>query len=209
MPTNRVALPAAGWRGNCPRIAQETQRRTSRMCVTACRRVQQAQRLRSCASGADGRFAAYKAEDGGSSPSAPTSTDNILRGCDAPGEGWADLQVRQKSVRGSKCSERSRLDARYLPKSHARYLPKSADAPVLPCRGMVTAGFPQPCIRLVVAVIEGGSCLWALRYSPLECFGLIRMWSRSVLRVGEFIVKGPRVCNSAVTSERGVAARVC
>ena len=51
----------------------------------------------------------YKAEDGGSSPSAPTSTDNILRGCDVPGEGWAELEVRQKSVGGSKCSEGSRL----------------------------------------------------------------------------------------------------
>jgi hypothetical protein len=87
--------------GSCPRIAQETLRRTSRICITACRRVQQAQRLRTRASGADGRFAAYKAEVAGSRPAAPTSTDNILRGCDASGEGWADLQVRQKSVRGS------------------------------------------------------------------------------------------------------------
>jgi hypothetical protein len=51
----------------------------------------------------------YKAEDGGSSPSAPTSTDNILRGCDVPREGWAELEVRQKSVGGSKWLERSRL----------------------------------------------------------------------------------------------------
>ena len=97
----------------CPRIAQETLRRTSRMCVVACRRVQAAQRLRSRALGAGGRFAAYKAEDGGSSPSAPTSKDNILRGCDARGEGRAELQVRQKSVR--KCSN-DRLAARVLPR---------------------------------------------------------------------------------------------
>jgi len=71
----------------------------------------------------------YKAEDGGSSPSAPTSNDNILRGCDAPGEGWADVQVRQKSVRGSKCSERSRLG---VATPGATHLPKGALAQVLP-----------------------------------------------------------------------------
>ena len=60
----------------CPRIAQETLRRTSRMCVVACRRVQAAQRLRSCALGAGGRFAAYKAEVAGSRPAAPTRCQN-------------------------------------------------------------------------------------------------------------------------------------
>jgi len=55
-----------------PRIAQETLRRTPRICTRACRRVQVAQRLRSRASGANGLFCAYKAEAGGSSPSTPT-----------------------------------------------------------------------------------------------------------------------------------------
>jgi hypothetical protein len=45
-----------------PRIAQETLRRTPRICTRACRRVQVAQRLRSRASGANGLFCAYKAE---------------------------------------------------------------------------------------------------------------------------------------------------
>jgi hypothetical protein len=41
-----------------PRIAQETLRRTPRICTRACRRVQVAQRLRSRASGANGWFCA-------------------------------------------------------------------------------------------------------------------------------------------------------
>ncbi len=68
---------------NCPRNCASHLSHQQRVC----RRVQAAQRLRSCASGAGGRFAAYKAEDGGSSPSAPTTTDNILRGCDARADG--------------------------------------------------------------------------------------------------------------------------
>jgi hypothetical protein len=116
-----------------PRIAQETLRRTPRICTRACRRVQVAQRLRSRASGANGLFCAYKAEDGGSSPSAPTSTDNILRGCDVPGVGWAELEVRQKSVRGSNASS-VRSSGRRL---QARPLPKGAHESLLACRGMV------------------------------------------------------------------------
>src|SRR5450759_5413983 len=62
--TTRLMTPRGSL--SCPRIAQETLRRTSRMCVTACRRVQAAQRMRSRALGANGRFAAYKAEVAGS-----------------------------------------------------------------------------------------------------------------------------------------------
>ena len=85
----------------CPRIAQETLRRTSRMCVVACRRVQAAQRLRSRALGAGGRFAAYKAEVAGSRPAVPTTPDNSLRACDETGDGSGELEVRPKSVRDS------------------------------------------------------------------------------------------------------------
>ena len=61
-----------------PRIAQETLRRTTRICARACRRVQSAQRLRSRASGADGLFCAYKAEVAGSRPAAPTRKGQVL-----------------------------------------------------------------------------------------------------------------------------------
>ena len=82
-----------------PRIAQETLRRTPRICTRACRRVQVAQRLRSRASGANGLFCAYKAEDGGSSPSAPTIEDNDLRACYARFANVCWRWVREKSVR--------------------------------------------------------------------------------------------------------------
>jgi hypothetical protein len=71
--------PIADWRssrgrrsGPCPRITQETGCRTCRICMAACHRVQPAQRMWSRASGANGWFAAYKAEVAGSRPAAPT-----------------------------------------------------------------------------------------------------------------------------------------
>ena len=82
-----------------PRIAQETLRRTPRICTRACRRVQVAQRLRSRASGANGLFCAYKAEDGGSSPSAPIIGDNDVRACYARLDNVGGRWVREKSVR--------------------------------------------------------------------------------------------------------------
>jgi hypothetical protein len=146
--------------GSCPGITHETGRRTWRICVAACRRVQEAQWMRFRASGAGGRFAAYKAEDGGSSPSVPTSTDNILRGCDASGEGWADLQVRQKSVRGSNAPSVRRLGVATPCNDTCR---RVRTPRFLPCRAMVTAGPSsrtlKPCMCLVVAGIESWSGL--------------------------------------------------
>ena len=50
---------------------------------------------------ADRRARPYKAEDGGSSPSAPTIGDNILRACYALSENDCGHWVREKSVRCS------------------------------------------------------------------------------------------------------------
>ena len=90
--------------------------------------------LRPCDQGTRDRSARpYKAEDGGSSPSAPTSKDNILRGCDAPGEGWAPKSVRSPwAVRNA-----SSVRVSAWRRLQARHLPKGAQAQVLPCSGMV------------------------------------------------------------------------